>query len=59
MTPGTRDSTWSQILTLASWDEKTVLLRIGHQFGVDEDRCSAEGMVRSWTKLIVGQILPI
>eukprot|EP00438_Fugacium_kawagutii_P014619 Skav210590 [mRNA] locus=scaffold3272:261960:281327:+ [translate_table: standard] len=26
-----------EILTLASWDEKTVLLRIGHQFGVDED----------------------
>lgn len=26
-----------EIVSLASWDDKTLLLRIGHQFGVDED----------------------
>ena len=30
-------STRRQLLTLAAWDEKSWLLRIGHQFGLGEE----------------------
>ena len=52
----------AQIVSLASWDDKTLLLRIGHQFGVDEDggprgaavRCSGRGDILGGTKDIQG-----
>ena len=35
-----------KVLTLALWDEKRILLRIGHQFGIGEDSTPLKLLVR-------------
>lgn len=39
-----RGSTRRQLLTLAAWDQKSWLLRIGHQFGLGEEMGERESL---------------